>query len=85
MKNILNEKNHQKKTMESTILPILPSRSNWKTGGFMVSSTRQKIIWGSIIVFNNSKLETVKESSQLESIQDWKAGENVQKSQQSVQ
>lgn len=51
----------------------------------MVSSTRQKIIWGSIIVYNNSKLETVKEASQLESIQDWKLEENVQKSHQSVQ
>lgn len=43
----------------------------------MDSSTLQKIIWGSIIVFNISKFETVKEASQLESIQDWEVGENV--------
>ena len=43
----------------------------------MISSTRQKIIWDNIIVFNISKLEIVKKASQLESIQDWKVGENV--------
>lgn len=84
-KNILNEKITKRRLWKVLFCPILPIRSNWKTSGFMVSSTHQKIIWGSIIVFNNSKLETAKEASQLESIQDWKSGENIQKSHQSVQ
>lgn len=77
MKNILNEKIAIRRIWKVLFCPILPSRSNWKTGGFMISSTRQKIIWDNIIVFNISKLEIVKKASQLESIQDWKVGENV--------
>lgn len=43
----------------------------------MVSSTLQKIIWGSIIVFNISKVEIVKEDN-MGYIQDGKVRENVQ-------